>query len=56
MGLVIFGGLRMLSVLAVDELFPVAARKQLRLWKWLFASLVIPVPYLLAITVFEIFK
>ncbi|MFI5628859.1 hypothetical protein ACIA8E_05650 [Streptomyces sp. NPDC051664] len=54
LSLVIFGGLGLLSVLAVDVLFPLATGKRLR--QWLSASLVIPVPCLLAITAFVVFN
>lgn len=46
-GVVIFGGLGLLMVVAVDVLFPAAYGRRIR--PWLLGMLVIPVPYLIAI-------
>ncbi|KQZ16489.1 hypothetical protein ASD51_31615 [Streptomyces sp. Root55] len=46
-GVVIFGGLGVLLVVAVDVLFPAAYGRRVR--PWLLGMLVIPVPYLIAI-------
>ncbi|MEU5234591.1 hypothetical protein AB0G82_35885 [Streptomyces anulatus] len=46
-GVVVFGGLGLLLVVAVDVLFPAAYGRRIR--PWLLGMLVIPVPYLIAI-------
>ncbi|MFE7811034.1 hypothetical protein ACFU5P_03430 [Streptomyces sp. NPDC057433] len=51
-GLLVVGGLGLLLVVLVDVLFPAATGRPWR--RWLAASLVIPLPYLLAVITFAI--
>ncbi|MET9252313.1 hypothetical protein ACGFZL_31295 [Streptomyces sp. NPDC048182] len=51
-GLLVVGGLGLLLVLLVDVAFPAATGRPWR--RWLAASLVIPLPYLLAVIVYAI--
>jgi hypothetical protein len=54
LGLFVLGGLGLVLVLVVDVLFPAATGRRWR--RWLAAALVIPVPYLLTVITFAIFK
>ncbi|MFE3518907.1 hypothetical protein [Streptomyces sp. NPDC059166] len=47
-GVVVLGGLGLLLVVAIDVVFPAAYGHRIR--PWLLGMLVIPVPYLIAIT------
>ncbi|MCX5397089.1 hypothetical protein [Streptomyces sp. NBC_00102] len=52
MGIVVFGGLGLLLIIAVDVLFPAVVGRRQR--QWATAVLAVPLPYLLAAAAFTL--